>query len=438
MFICTNTVKSDWPCLFAMPCTCDYVRRGVYCTNNGLNGIPSYINYIDGPWHMDFSNNNLTTLPKRAFGNVTVSSLILSNNKLQAIEDGALEGSEDSIYSIYLDGNSLELVPKEVGKLRKLTEMYLERNPLKIFDEVVFKNISDKLSTIVFGSQEMTEWPNAVSLLHNLYDMTIENTAFETIPDDAFSSLKNIFDLTLTSTSVRALPTSLQHTKLFKLTLNGNKNLREEGFPPAAFKNQTEFRQFYINDGALETLPPIFAEMPVLAVFDLTNTPLRYINDSVFPKNFSNIFFEFSSKHSFFTGIPPILSKTSSLSNIFLNNNTIQYINDTDFTGNNQLFELDLSGNPITEVSNDAFKHNSGLYELHLDNTELTTIPKAIQNPNKLREIHLSNTKIACTCQNLGWMKYWTKRTENFEIYGNCYNSDMTFSDYLKNEIPKC
>ncbi|KAK3101929.1 hypothetical protein FSP39_007434 [Pinctada imbricata] len=436
--VSVRSVSSDWPCLFAKPCTCDYVGKIVDCTNSGLMGIPPYINFIDGPWHMDFSNNNLLVLPKRAFGNVTISSLSLSNNKLIAIDDGALEGSESTLYSLSLDWNFLETIPKEVGKLRQLSEIFLDGNPLKTFDEEVFGSISENVDTIVFGSPQMTEWPKAVSLLHKLFDMTITNAAFEIIPDDAFSSLKNIFDLTLTSTIVRALPTSLQHTRLFKLTLNGNKNLREEGFPPAAFTNQTEFRQFYINDGALETLPPIFAEMPVLAVFDLTNTPLRYINDSVFPKNFSSIFFEFSSKNSFFTSIPPILSKTSSLSNIYLTNNSIQYINDTDFAGNNQLNYLDLSGNPIKEISDNAFKHNPSLYTIHLDNTELTTVPKAVQNLHRLDGLSLRNTRIQCTCQNLGWIKYWTKRPSYFKIYGECDNIHMNLPDYLKYDIPRC
>ncbi|KAK3103755.1 hypothetical protein FSP39_021667 [Pinctada imbricata] len=425
-------VQADWPCLFAKPCVCDYNYRSVYCTNQGLTGIPPYINFIDGMWSMDFSNNNLTHLPKDSFGNISLNTLKLSNNNLKTIEDGALKSSETSMFTLSLDGNMLETLPKEVGKLPGLYELHLDDNPMKSFDADVLGKLG-RLSTFSFGSPQMTQWPTVVNKLSNLSDLTIRNSAIETIPDDAFLLLKNVYTLTLTSTSVRALPSSLQNTRIFILTLNDNKNLHADGFPPAAFKHQTELRQFYINDGALETLPPIFTEMSVLAICSLTNTPLRYINESVFPKNFSNIFNEFDSDNSLFESVPHILSKVNSLSTIKLTNNKITYINETDFSGNSKLFWLHLSGNPITGISDDAFKHNPTLYYLYLDNTELTTI----KNIHKLSSLDLTNTKIQCTCNALDWMKYW-KPPKSFNILGGCLNNEMTLSDYVKYVIPKC
>ena len=328
------------------------------------------------------------------------------------------------------------MIPKEIGKLTKLYSLYIEGNPISVFDEEVLSNISGNLMTISFGSKELTEWPQAISQLRNTYHITIINSPFENIPDDAFENLTSLSGLTLTSTSLRSLPVSMQKTGMVTLELDNNKNLKSDGLTPEAFRYQSDLRQFYINNGSMETLPPIFKDLSVLAVFDITNTPLKYVNDDVFPKNFSNIFFEFSSDNSLFESVPPILSKTTSLSNLFLTNNHISFINDTDFVGLNQLFDLRLSGNPLKGISDHVFKGNPKLYSILLDNTELTTIPKALRNAHSLRIVDLTGCKIVCSCDNLGWMKYWNRKDISFR--GSCYNTQMTIYDYVRYNVPKC
>ena len=329
-------------------------------------------------------------------------------------------------------------MPKEIGKLTGLYSLYIAGNPISTFDEDVLGNVSTHLSTISFGSKELEEWPKGIGLLHKTFEMTIRESAFEVIPDDAFENFTSLYYLTLTSTNLRSLPVSMQKTNLFKLQMDNNKNLKADGFKPEAFRHLSELRQFYINNGSLETLPPIFKDLSVLAVFDITNTPLKNIDDKVFPKNFSNIFFEFQSINSLFESVPPILSKTKSLSNVFLQNNKITYINETDFVGLNQLFYLRLSGNPIKGISDSAFRHNPKLYQVLLDNTELTTIPKALQNAHSLRSVDLTGSAVICSCENLGWIKYWDRTQKSLSFAGSCANLHMTIDDFVMIDIPKC
>ena len=372
------------------------------------------------------------------FQNISLASLTLTNNELVSIDDGAFRGSEGSITQLYLENNRLTDVPREIGKLTGLYSLYIAGNPISTFDEEVLSNVSTHLSTISFGSKELEEWPKGIGLLHKTFEMTLQDSAFEVIPDDAFENFTSLYYFTLISTNLRSLPVSMQKTNLFKLQMDNNQNLKADGFKPEAFRHLSELRQFYINNGSLETLPPIFKDLSVLAVFDITNTPLKSIDDKVFPKNFSNIFFEFQSINSLFESVPPILSKTKSLSNVFLQNNKITYINETDFAGLNQLFYLRLSGNPIKGISDSAFKHNQKLYQVLLDNTELTTIPKALQNAHSLRSVDLTGTRVICSCENLGWIKYWDRKQKSLSFGGPCANLHMTIDDFVKIDIPNC
>ena len=319
----------------------------------------------------------------------------------------------------------------------QLYEIRLDNNPIESFNDVLC-NASRRLDTISFGSKELIEWPTGIECLANLSMMTIVGSAFETIPDEAFNKLPGIFKLTIKSTNLKSLPTSLQKdTRLFIFELDDNQNLGADGFKPESFKNLKELRQFYINNGNMDSLPPIFSDLSVLAVLGIKNTPIKTIGDDVFPKNFSTIFNEFDCDNCSLDAVPPILSKTDTLSTISLTNNKISYINETDFIEARGLFWLHLSGNPIETVSDNAFKHTPKLYDIYLDNTELTTIPKALQNGPSIGSVDLSDTKVGCTCENLEWMKYWTKaKTVRFQ--GSCFNINMTISDYVKNEVPQC
>ena len=328
------------------------------------------------------------------------------------------------------------MIPKEIGQLTKLHLLHIEGNPIISFDKNVINNLSDSLINISFGSKELTEWPEAIGLLKNTFQITIQSASFETIPDDAFQKLTCLGYLTLSSTRLRSLPVSMQRTSMVRLDLDNNEDLKADGLKPDAFRHLSYLRQFYINNGSMETLPPIFKDLSVLTWFGIENTPLKYIDDSVFPKNFSNLFFKFSSDYSLFESVPSFLSATKSLTNISLSNNRISYINDTDFAGLNQLIDLRLSGNPLKGISDHAFKGCPRLRQISLDHTELTTIPKALRSAYSLRTVDLTGCKIVCSCENLGWMKYWNLKDILFR--GSCCNIQMDIYDYIRSKVPRC
>jgi hypothetical protein len=93
--------------------------------------------------------------------------------------------------------------------------------------------------------------------------------------------------------------------------------------------------------------------------------------------------------------------------------------------------------NLLQTVSDNAFQDLKSLNLLFLDNTKLTTIPKAVINLPSLFQLTLSNTRIDCTCENLGWIKDWTRRSD-LEIYGSCGNIRMTIGFFISQELPKC
>ena len=436
----TQTIRDadNGPCLFEKPCKCFYETRIAECINTGLKQIPNVINHIAGPWDMDLSFNNISSLPIHAFHNISLSSLQLSNNNLTYIADGAFSGSEFTMRSLYLDSNFLTQIPNEIGRLRKLRDISLDDNPIAKFSDDVLNNISLGIDKITFGSEELATWPEAIGSFRNLKYLTVTAANLETIPDDAFENLTSLFKLTIKSTNLKSLPVSLQKsTKLFILELDDNRYLQADGLKPDAFKNLGELRQFFINKSNMTTLPHIFRDLSVLVALEISDTPLKYIDDDVFPKRFSSIFEDFSCDKTLLDRIPLAVSKIETLSSISITNSDISYISDTDFIESKELFWLHLSDNPLQTVSDNAFQHTPKLWGVNFNNTELTTIPKALGNLPSVSSIDLMDAKVVCSCNNLGWMKNW-KRVEKISFTGLCKNIKMTIADFVKKEVPVC
>lgn len=188
-----------------------------------------------------------------------------------------------------------------------------------------------------------------------------------------------------------------------------------------------------IVNSSIQTLPNIFSNLGNLNQLQLDSNPTSSIPDNVFPLNFSSNFWFLMLRNTTLTTVPTALSKLTNLNRIDFQRHSIKEINDDDFKHLEKL-EMYFTDNLLQTVSDNAFHDLKSLNLLFLDNTKLTTIPKAVINLPSLFQLTLSNNRIDCTCENLGWIKDWTRRSD-LEIYGSCGNIRMTIGLYISQEL---
>ncbi|KAK3093051.1 hypothetical protein FSP39_010541, partial [Pinctada imbricata] len=431
-------VTCDWPCVYAPPCTCDYVASSVDCSHNGLTAVPPILNNLTGKeWHIDLSYNNITSIPDGTFGKLSISGLYLQYNQLSTIGDNVFNGNEHVIFTLYLHFNNFTEVPKAVSKLTTVYEMTVQGNPIGTLNIETLSGLAQSLNQFSFGSSSLQVWPKDLKSLPKATWLTVYGIPFETLPEDSFHD--DLFILNISDSSLTSLSNTLNNKpRLFELHLVNNPKLTIKGLAEGGFTNASSLRTLSIVNCNIDTLPPIFDNMMDLGEIILTGNPIKDMADNTFPHNYTTMF-QFTIRESLLERIPATFSHMTKLMNIFITNGQISQIHETDFRGMTGLYNLYLSGNPVFNISEYAFKSQRELGFLYLDDTLMTTIPKAIKNIRLLNTINMNNARVACSCESLGWMKEWmhdVKSTPN--IVGDCFNIERQIHDYVINDIPHC
>lgn len=423
-------------CPASPPCTCQ--GNVIYCDHLNLTEVPKFSKSINEVWDVELHHNNIKQIENGAFKNLKLQMLLLYDNEIEVIEDDALEGSETTLLVLHIYNNKLTLIPSAIGKLNVLMGLDVHNNPITVIDEAILQSVSKTLSSITLGNKEMNSWPNSISLLEKLTTISIYDLEFQELPDDAFKHFPELNILEMMSTKIRNIPSSLgSRTKLKIINLVGNEMITTESFNGHDFNKLQNLTNINIVNSSIQTLPNIFSNLDNLNQLQLDSNPISSIPDNVFPLNFSSNFWFLMLRNTTLTTVPTALSKLTNLNRIDFQRHSIQEIHDDDFKHLEKLEVLYFTDNLLHTVSDNAFKDLKSLIILYLDNTRLTTIPKAVMNLPSLFELTLSNTRIDCTCESLGWIKNWIRRSD-LQITGSCANIRMTIALYISQEIPKC
>ncbi|XP_052059518.1 leucine-rich repeat protein soc-2 homolog [Mytilus californianus] len=389
-------------------------------------------------WDIELHNNKIKRIRNGAFKDLKLEMLLIFANEIEVVEEDAFSGSEDTLYVLHLYNNKLTSVPSAAGKMRKLMGLDIHNNPISTIREDVLRSVSSTLSGIMFGDTKMTSWPNSLNVLSNLDSITIENLNIARIPEDALTNFRNLSSFEMISTNVSNIPTSLGDRSLLEdINLIDNPMLTTESFEPKTFIKLPTLMRMTIMHSSITILPNIFRKLNNLFMLQLENNPITSIPDNVFNLNFSSSFWFMTLKNTSLASVPKALSNLTSLTRLDFMTSLITEIQDTDFSKMDKLERMYFTNSPLHTVSDNAFHGLKSLKYLTLDNTHLTAVPKATMNLPSLSELSLSNTKVVCTCTNLGWIKQWPRHSE-VEIYGSCYNIRMTIALYVYKELPKC
>lgn len=426
----------------ARVCTC--TADTIDCHEKAISTFPSF-NRTNSVFKLiNLSNNNLSTIPARAFLNVNISEIDLRSNRISVIEDDAFSPLEKSITLLDLRDNRLIFLPDPIAKLTDLVTLDVSYNPIPFnnFSNDVMREIGDNMEEFRFGDESLRGWPES---LHHLQMLKIlkfygGSDDMDRIPITAFHGFEwTLQKLWMQKTKLIAVPIALQDLRsVNELHFDDNIYVGDAGILIPAFAHLTEtLHTMSLENNSLTTFPSVLLTLKQLHNLSLARNKLEFISDqavSVVGSNLTTI----NLQTCHLDRIPGALSKLSGLINLDFSYNNITTIEKNDLQRMNHLRSLNVSFNPLQYVSRSTFYDLRQLDELVLKETFLYLVPEAITNIPNIRVLDLttSDPYIECNCD-LTWLYCYMKNNNTqLRVNGKCETVNELIENYAKTDIP--
>ncbi len=185
---------------------------------------------------LDLSRNSLTVAPEFLFEMKGLTSLNLSDNKINKIEG--------------------------FGKASNLEELYLENNEItELADVAPF----EKLVTLSISSNKLTAFPEDAASLKSLTALAVANNNLTTLPD--FSGFTNLTVINLENNNLSSFPTGLgKLTQMVQLDISEN-NITSV---PSEIFSLPKLSALFMSFNELTSIPKELCDMPALSVLDVS------------------------------------------------------------------------------------------------------------------------------------------------------------------------
>ncbi|XP_069133275.1 leucine-rich repeat-containing G-protein coupled receptor 4-like [Argopecten irradians] len=424
------------PCPVKAPCSCDLAK--VICTNLTQTEFPTFtkVNATWRCWTLVMNYNfNIKRIPAGAFDNLPFCSLQIGHNGFEVMEDGALNGSEAFLDSVFMQFNKFKELPNDIARMPNITMLSIHDNPITTLPlKMAF---APTLEFLDIGSPEMTTWPNSIRTLKKVWSLTVYELPMPDLPVDAFDGLEHVLSsVTFQATHLKVIPKALNRLrKMTGLSIIDNIELTSDDITNNAFSGMEALGDIFIMNSSLTRVPNL-SNNPFLTHLSLTNCPISRWDINTLPDQ--SLLTSVDLSHTNIDHIPATIRQIRSLTQLTLVNTKVSQIGPIDFAGLQKLLYLTLDQTPLENISVDAFNDTHILQVLNLDYTKLSGIPRAIERLPALRFVGLQNITIDCSCAELGWMKNWFGLRQSPGFGAKCHNNQMYLSDYIREEIPKC
>ncbi|XP_064603350.1 chondroadherin-like protein [Liolophura sinensis] len=383
----------DDSCPYAKPCVCSL--SSIYCQNQGLRQVPQMIKpQINSYYSMDVSQNLITSLPAAAFKNLTVGTLIVGPNPLTNIDDAAFVGLNVT-WLILANVPGMTQIPASVSHLSTLKKLYVYRTNITGLDDSLMKGIGDTLEELSISSTNITVWPTSMQYATKLRDLSAGGNTYNDIPDNAFQGFYHSLEsVSLRKCGLNAVPRKAlgRLIKLKTLDLSNNPFILfpDDSFGPSL---QNSLNTLYISKTSVSDIPPAVRSLTFLSTLGLCPNPVKTLNMMSFgglSKSLERLYMAGCEMES----IPPVMKTLTQLTLLDLTKSGLTTIRDDDFNGLSVLNELNLERNRFIKISDHAFRGLKYLHKLTLFQSNLTALPRAVNDLPFLKDLYAYENQI--------------------------------------------
>jgi len=455
---CNSLTPRPVPLLPNSTCTC--VNDVIDCSHRYLLSLERFTFHTNQNEFttLDVSNNQISSLAPGAFSPLEISHLNLSWNQLTHIDGYVFDGIQRFLKVLDVSHNQLQTLP-DLSQCVGVLVLHVHDNPIdgslqagvhhttdEGFTDNVMRTLGRTLQEFKFGHETRLEhWPKTIDHLLRLQTLIIDGLNMDHVYGPSFKGLEySLTSLTIHRTKLQMIPNDIQRLRLLQtLELNhnvptidlGNHVISEEPFRSI---NTTLTTLAFTYDNLTE-FPTILRFLGNLRNLSLAGNPLKTISDEAVELLVHTQVEFLSLAHCQLTRVPSSLASVHSLRSLDLSNNRLLSIDTGELASLTGLRVLNLRGNPLRTISRDAFAGMDNLSVLDLSFTNLTDVPKALQNLSGLRTLLLKGILVDCTC-NLVWVRNWLTLfgKADLEIDGECGTINQSLHDYIFYRLLRC
>lgn len=224
--------------------------------------------------HLQFSNNQLDTLPEGLFQNLTtLREIILYGSQLTSLPENLFQNLT-GLRKIVLDDGLLTSIPKGLFQgLINLESLSLRNNKLTELHEELFQGLTNLHFLFLDKNQLTTVHEGLFQGLINLRWLYLNNNQLTTLPKDLFQGLAALNKILLNDNQLTALPEGLfqKLTKLEAVTLQNN---CLTALPTSLFQGSTRLKRLFLCNNLLTGFPEnLLRELKDLTYIRLTTPP---------------------------------------------------------------------------------------------------------------------------------------------------------------------
>ncbi|CAI5718491.1 hypothetical protein KXD40_000149 [Peronospora effusa] len=246
------------------------VLRKLDLSYNEIAELPSQVETLKYLISFKMRHNHLQQLPLALWNLETLTSLDLSNNKLE----GCLSEQLGKLYKLRelgLEGNMLTKLPDSIGELVHLEVLRVENNQLRTFPSTIGR--LRNLKTLSAHSNQITDLPLSFGLLTGLLTLDMSKNRLVTM-GDALPELVSIKYIDLRQNKLEVFPTLPKNNTCLDQLFLGFNMLRE--IPDDIILNVMEsITVLDVRDNKLQHLSDRIPQLYRLKTLDVTNNDLH-------------------------------------------------------------------------------------------------------------------------------------------------------------------
>ncbi|XP_078662701.1 uncharacterized protein LOC144906373 [Branchiostoma floridae x Branchiostoma belcheri] len=382
---------------------------------------------------LDLSNNKITKISKTLFSNTRLNKIVLNDNMISTIDDGAFAGMETlGAIDIYLHNNQLTSVTNNTFKISErggIETLTLHDNKIATLESGSFES-ADQMSeldlsynmlaqvslpglrsieTVSLNSNKLKSPPAGLSdAAETLTTLDLYDNEMNEIPAGAFQGLRNLNRLNLANS----------------LKVNGTLNAQ-------AFCNLRSLESLVLDEDHLQSVPT----NALNCITTLTSLTLSYNRIDNVTSDFgkSSNLLELYLKDNSISMVPTnILMPYPKLVRIDMTDNSITHLSSNSFP-NTKLATLVLEGNHISFIESGAFVGLSSLETVNLANNQASYLPGNIFSGFKnLSKVSLENNPWACDCLMKDFARWLNMSGPMLEIEVECRSPSKYFGKKLR------
>jgi Leucine-rich repeat (LRR) protein len=248
----------------------------------------------------------------------------LDNNHISLVAYNAFVGIENVFLNLNFTSNNLTSLPQALLTLKNLFGLYLGLNPLLNLDSSTMQHIGPGITELELSMAFISTWPIELKMFSQMGWLVFYDLKRNILPTNSFAGFEHtLYYLAVIGGDLASIPCSFTMNSVqITISFQHLTNINSPQVLETCLSNYTaKFNKLTLINGSLREFPDLLSYMPNLVELDLSYNQIAFVNDSFIP--LSHKIEVISLNNNLLAVFPNGLLKLTSLRELNLENNKI-------------------------------------------------------------------------------------------------------------------